>query len=130
MMPHPGSVLRAVRRHCLDCSAGSPKYVTWCPCDGLHSTFCDLWPYRFGRRPETARRVYGDRVLTPELMPPDDVSLDDLPTHPPRVGKVAAEARGEKPGRGEGLSLEQRQAIGTRLRQARNHETQPTIGEA
>jgi len=115
-MPHPGSVFRAVRRHCLDCSAGSPKYVTWCPCDGVHSTSCDLWPFRFGLRPETAKRRYGAQLLTPELMPPADVNLDELPTHPPRIREAEPEAPGDKPGRGKDLAPEQRQAVAQRLR--------------
>jgi hypothetical protein len=60
--------LKAIREHCLDCSQ-SYKDITWCPCDGIHSTWCSLWPYRFGIRPKTAKRRYGNQLLTPEEMP-------------------------------------------------------------
>ena len=51
----------------------------WCGNDGIHSTRCDLWPYRFGIRPESARQRYGARLVTPELMPDANANLDDLP---------------------------------------------------
>ena len=70
--------LRSIRAKCLDCS-GSAKGVMWCPCDGVHSTRCPLWPFRFGKRPETAKKRYGDQLLTPELMPNADVCLEDTP---------------------------------------------------
>jgi hypothetical protein len=66
-----------MRKTCLDCSGGSVKYVAYCPCDGLHSTRCELWPYRFGCRPEN---VHPRKYVTPEEMPGADVPLEDLPT--------------------------------------------------
>jgi hypothetical protein len=53
--------------------------VTWCPCDGVHSTSCRFWPFRFGVQPKTFRAKYGDRLLDPEQMPPADVEFDKLP---------------------------------------------------
>ena len=78
--------VKLIRRHCLECAGGSPKYVLWYPNDGAHSTRCGLWPFRFGVRPETFRQRYGPRLLAPETMPPATVNLDDLP---PTVGQAA-----------------------------------------
>jgi hypothetical protein len=76
--------LKAIRKNCLDCSQSS-KYVMWCPCDGVHSTRCHLWPYRFGVRPATARKRYGEQVMNPNLMPDANVCLDNLPERPNRI---------------------------------------------
>lgn len=54
--------LKSIREKCLDCVCGSANEVKLCPCDGKQSTFCALWPYRFGRRPEGSKK----RVLTAE----------------------------------------------------------------
>ncbi|MFH1921225.1 MAG: hypothetical protein ABIP48_15265, partial [Planctomycetota bacterium] len=75
----PNLSVRHVRRNCLECSGGTPKYVTWCTCDGLKSTRCEFWLFRFGSQPATFRQKYGDRLLTPEKMPLANVNLDDLP---------------------------------------------------
>jgi len=72
---HP---LVAIRKHCLDCSGGSSKAVRYCPCDGLHSGRCFLWPFRFGKRPATAARVHGAEYLDPARMPAADANLEDL----------------------------------------------------
>ena len=69
--------LKAIRAKCLDCCCGSVKSVRYCPCDGTHSTWCPLWPYRFGMRPATAAAKYGRRFLAPELMPDSSVALED-----------------------------------------------------
>ena len=74
--------LRAIRAVCLDCCAGESKAVAFCTCDGLHSTRCAAWPFRFGTRPASAARRYGKAMVTPELMPDAGVSLDDLPRSP------------------------------------------------
>ena len=71
------SPIRAIRKHCLDCCNGSANVVKFCTCDGLNSTRCYLWPYRFGMRPETAARKYGKRFLDPAGMPSADVSQED-----------------------------------------------------
>lgn len=39
----------SIRNKCLDCSGGSYKEVRLCPIQN-----CDLWPYRFGKRPTQA----------------------------------------------------------------------------
>jgi hypothetical protein len=73
------SIFRAVRAKCIDCAGGSRKYVKFCPGDGLHALRCALWPFRFGLRPETARKRYGADLLDPQAMPDASVNLDDLP---------------------------------------------------
>ena len=40
--------LKAIRAKCLDCCYDNANYVR--ACDILD---CSLWPYRFGKRPET-----------------------------------------------------------------------------
>ena len=40
--------IKAIRAKCLDCCCGSWKEVRLCPADD-----CPIWPYRFGKRPET-----------------------------------------------------------------------------
>ena len=76
--------LKAMRLNCLDCSGGSRKYVAWCPCDGLHSTRCQLWPYRFGLRPETTAERYGEEFVTAELMADANTPLEVLPDEAPQ----------------------------------------------
>ncbi len=44
--------LQSIRAKCLECSAGSAKEVRVCSI-----TDCPLYPYRFGKRPETARKL-------------------------------------------------------------------------
>ncbi len=78
-MEKTATPVKAIRENCLDCSGGSPKHVTYCPRNGVHSTRCSLWPYRFGKRPATIRQRYGDPLLDPNKMPPANVELDDLP---------------------------------------------------
>ena len=74
--------LRAIRAVCLDCCAGESKAVTFCTGDGLHSTRCAAWPFRFGIGADSAGRRYGKAIVTPELMPDANVSLDELPRSP------------------------------------------------
>jgi len=69
------SPLRTVRHKCLDCCCGSRKVVKYCPADGVHSTRCALWPFRFGARPATAARRHGERFLDPEAMPDANVPV-------------------------------------------------------
>ncbi len=80
------SPLRAMRAGCLDCAAGDRKFIIWCSCDGVHSTRCQQWPYRFGQRPETIRQRFGTGLVTPAMMPEANVNLDALP------GSMAAAA--------------------------------------
>jgi hypothetical protein len=42
-----GSRLKAIRRYCLWCMAGSPVEVRACSGEKV----CAMWPYRFGKRP-------------------------------------------------------------------------------
>jgi len=70
------SPLRAIRLKCLDC-ATTAKGVRFCPCDGLNSTACDLWPFRFGKRPKTARKGPLVAFLDPKRMPDAAKTLED-----------------------------------------------------
>jgi len=69
--------LRAIRAKCLDCCCGSVKAVRFCTLDGLNSTACALWPYRFGRRPATIRKGPLARLLDPASIPEASVLLED-----------------------------------------------------
>lgn len=73
-----GSALKAIRKKCLDCHGGSRKGVRFCPSDGVNSTRCPLWPFRFGLRPRTARKRYGAELLDPQAMPDANTSLEVL----------------------------------------------------
>ena len=70
--------LRAIRACCLDCTGGNWKYIKHCSCDGVHSVYCSLWPFRFGTGPDAARRAHGEQFLDPWQMPDANVNLDDL----------------------------------------------------
>jgi len=70
------SPLAAVRAKCLDCG-GSFKAVKFCTLDGLNSTRCPLWPFRFGRRPATVRKGPLARFLDPAAMPDAGAALED-----------------------------------------------------
>ncbi len=115
--------LKHVRRNCLRCSGEGMKHVTWCPCDGLHSTRCEFWPFRFGIQPATFRARYGDRLLDPKKMPPADVDLDKLPSalEAAATGEISADGYHQpaveivaKPKRT--LTPEQKREITERLR--------------
>jgi len=82
-----GTPIRAIRQYCLDCSSG-PKAVKFCP-----DTACPLWPLRFGMRRKTAAKKFGPELLTPELMPDPNISLEDLPDTAPTVAKSRAASR-------------------------------------
>jgi len=47
--------LPAIRLKCLDCMCDSTKEVELCPVKE-----CSLWPFRFGKRPSTARKAGRD----------------------------------------------------------------------
>jgi len=119
--------LKQVRANCLECSGGNAKYVTWCPCDGLHSTRCRMWPYRFGKTPKAFMANHGPRLLTPELMPSAAVNLDDLPPTWDQAATSEINLPGyhqpkvvvERPEPKRSLSEEERREIGERLRRAR-----------
>jgi hypothetical protein len=74
--------LKAIRANCLECCDSSAKAVAYCTCDGKNSTACVFWPYRFGKRPETAAQKYGAAMLNPAEMPGPGVLLESLPTNP------------------------------------------------
>ena len=68
------SPVKAIRKKCLDCCAGSIKAIKYCP-----SYECTLWPYRFGMRRSTAIKKFGVKFLDYELMPEDTINLQELP---------------------------------------------------
>lgn len=72
------SPFKAIRQNCVDCSE-RPKDIQWCPCDGIHSTRCHFWPWRFGMRPKTVAQTYGRALITPGMMPGENVCEEDLP---------------------------------------------------
>ena len=52
------SVLKAVKKHCLDCCAYQRDEVKLCP-----STRCTLWPFRFGKNPYRKKKEYTEEQL-------------------------------------------------------------------
>ncbi|MDO8659817.1 MAG: hypothetical protein Q7K54_04445 [Candidatus Parcubacteria bacterium] len=56
------SPLKSIRAKCLDCMCGSASEVRLCTGDGVQSTFCALYPFRFGKRPAESKK----RNLTDE----------------------------------------------------------------
>ena len=49
MTNHIKTPIKAMRAKCLDCTCGSVKEIRKCPI-----IECDLYPYRFGKRPTKA----------------------------------------------------------------------------
>jgi hypothetical protein len=49
--------IKSIRQKCLDCVCGSANEVKLCTCDGIQSTFCALFPYRFGKRPAECKKI-------------------------------------------------------------------------
>ena len=90
--PRTLSPLRAIRLNCLDCCNGSSSVVKYCTNDGVNSTRCPVWPFRFGKRPKTAAQKYGDWLLDPRQMPSAAVTQEE------------AEKQGCPAGQEEGLS--------------------------
>lgn len=45
------SVLKAIKKHCLDCCCFQRDEVKYCPC-----TSCNLWPFRLGKNPYRKKR--------------------------------------------------------------------------
>ena len=58
------AIWQAIRRKCLDWCNNQIKEVKYCAMDGLLSTKCPLWRYRFGIAPSKAIKDYGVEVLT------------------------------------------------------------------
>lgn len=67
--------IAAIRAKCLDC-CGSFKAVKFCGLDGVNSTRCPLWPFRFGKRPATVRKGPLARFLDPAAMPDAGAALE------------------------------------------------------
>jgi len=88
------SVMKAIRVSCIDCCGGSPKSVTWCTLDGVHSTRCELWPYRFGCKPSSVKARYGPALVNPSMMPPANEEEDALPIGMAAAAKLLAERAG------------------------------------
>ncbi len=121
-----GLSVRDVRAHCLDCCRGSTKDVIWCPCDGVNSTTCHLWPYRLAKQPATFAAKYGDRLLTPGKMPPSDIELDLLPAGFEEAAMAEIDVDGYRqptvtttPDRSRNQSSEDREIMKERARKAR-----------
>lgn len=74
------SPARLIREKCLDCNT-TIKMVKYCPCDGIHSRRCSLWPYRFGRKPASVAKskTLGPQFVNPKEMPEANTPLDELP---------------------------------------------------
>lgn len=72
----PKTPLEAIRAHCLQCCE-SRLIVKFCTCDGLNSTKCPLWPFRFGKRPSTMKKGPDAYLLDPKKMPPADVPQEN-----------------------------------------------------
>jgi hypothetical protein len=70
------SPLKAIRAKCLDC-CGTSDVVKFCTLDGVNSTRCSLWPFRFGKRPESVLRGPNAQFLDPKRMPGADVTQEE-----------------------------------------------------
>ena len=75
----PTQQLKAIRLYCLECCGGKSKIVKYCTLDGINSTPCGLWLFRFRCSPATARRRYGEEMVTPGQLPGADVLIESLP---------------------------------------------------
>ena len=92
--------MQAIRRHCLECCGGRSSVVKYCTCDGVNSTRCDLWPFRFGKRPATVAKKYGKQLLDPRQMPSAAIPQEEV------------EGEGCPGGRSGGLSGKKRSTDG------------------
>ncbi len=133
-MSDPSLSLKHIRRNCLSCSAGSRPAVIWCTCHGEDGSRCEFWPFRFGVQPATFRAKYGDRLLTPALMPKSSVDLESLPgtleeatTAEINAGSYHQPAATVERKPRRQLTPEQRGAASERLRKAR--EARSTAGK-
>lgn len=71
--------LQAIRAHCLECCADSPKEAREC-----HLTGCHLWNFRLGHNPRRAG-IGGNPKLTGYI--PEPWLIEDLDIPQPRKGK-------------------------------------------
>lgn len=85
------SVMGAIKAHCLDCCGDDKAARNFCTCDGVHSTRCNLWLYRFGVKPNTFARRFGKWLVSPELMPDGDIPIEDLPKRVPQASQWVKE---------------------------------------
>ena len=111
------SVMKAIRVSCIECCGGSPKSVTWCTLDGVHSTRCELWPYRFGCKPSSVKARYGPALVDPTMMPPANEEEDDLPTGMAAAAKLLAERAGMTVPERPKISAEKHAALAARGRE-------------
>ena len=79
------SPIKIIREHCVECSGGSPAEVKLCPV-----TKCRLWPYRFGRNPNRAKRT-----LTPERRETMRLALENARITQGTRGKSQGEENNE-----------------------------------
>ncbi len=93
MSDHNLSVKHA-RQNCIECCAGSRAAVTWCTNHGNDGSRCEFWFFRFGKQPATFRARYGDRLLTPSMMPNSSVELESLPAKLPAAAIDAIDVDG------------------------------------
>ena len=70
------SPLKAIRAKCLDCST-SARGVKFCPCHGKDGKACALWPFRFGKRPNTLKKGPGAWLLDPERVSASVVPIEE-----------------------------------------------------
>lgn len=112
-----------VRKHCEECSGESTAARVWCGVFG-----CNLWPFRFGIQPATFRRKYGGRLLTPGLMPLDNVPVESLPSSVLHAATSAIDVEGYRQPQvviePEVVSEEERarrRATGERLKASRDY---------
>ncbi len=99
--------------------------MTWCSCDGLHSTRCPYRLFRLGVKPATVRARYGDRLITPKKMPSADVELELLPDGFERASTAAIDLEGyRQPAvtveRRQTMSAQEREALADRLQRGRD----------
>lgn len=103
--------IRAIRENCLECSGGSSSDVMHCPCDGVKSTRCALWPYRLGKRPSTLRASGRELLVTPGAVE------DYVPPAPHAEPKELSEEEKAR-----------RREIGERLRKAKARAQETASG--
>jgi hypothetical protein len=66
--------LRAIRKHCIECSGNLVKNALWC-----QVTSCTLWRYRLGARPSTVREKHCPELVDPAAQPGPEMNVEDLP---------------------------------------------------
>lgn len=77
--------LKAIRLKCLDCCNDGYDAVKFCTVYG-----CTLWPYRFGKRPQSVAK----ELVTPELMPDTSLSVEECAIRNKGTDSVSTERNG------------------------------------